>query len=89
MLLRIIRNTENAPSEIVQDFDAKIGSALIEIGQNPERYPRWHRTPARKYVLKRFPYLIFYVDYPDRIRVLAVAHTSRRPGYWKTRISVD
>ena len=33
--------------------------------------------------------MIFYIDYPEYIRVLAVAHTSRRPGYWKTRIAVD
>jgi hypothetical protein len=39
--------------------------------------------------LDRFPYLILYLDYPDRIRILALAHTSRRPGYWKTRIAVD
>jgi toxin ParE1/3/4 len=78
-----------APSEIALDFDARVNSALIEIGKHPERYPRWHRTRVRKYVLQRFPYLIFYVDYPDCIRILAVAHTSRRPGYWKTRIAVD
>jgi len=79
----------HAPAEIVRDFDAGIVSAFIEIGKHPERFPRWHRTDVRKYILKRFPYLIFYVDYPECIRVLAVAHTSRRPGYWKTRIAVD
>jgi toxin ParE1/3/4 len=85
----VVYYQEHAPSEIVLDFDAKIDSALIEIGKHPERYPHWHRTLVRKYALRRFPYLIFYIDYPERIRVLAVAHTSRRPGYWKTRIAVD
>ena len=79
----------HAPSEIAHDFDAKIVSALNEIGQHAERYPRWRRTNIRKLALQRFPYLIFYVDYPERIRILAIAHTSRRPGYWKSRIAVD
>ena len=37
----------------------------------------------------RFPYVIFYAEYPERVHVLAVAHTSRRPGYWKKRIAID
>ena len=74
---------------LAPDFQQKLEVAFQELRQNPERYPRWHRTQVRKCALQRFPYLIFYVDYPERIRVLAVAHTSRRPGYWKTRIAVD
>jgi toxin ParE1/3/4 len=74
---------------LADDFRIKVREALIEVRKNPQRYSCWNGTIARKYRLKRFPYLIFYVDYPERIRVLAVAHTSRRPGYWKTRIAVD
>jgi len=74
---------------LAPDFQLKLGVAFHELRQNPERYPCWQCTQVRKVVLKRFPYLIFYVEYPEHIRVLAVAHTSRRPGYWKTRIAVD
>jgi toxin ParE1/3/4 len=80
---------ERASAEIALDFDAKITLAFTEIVNFPARCPRWQRTHVRKYVLQRFPYLIFYIDYPDRVRILAVAHTSRRPGYWKRRIAVD
>jgi len=71
---------------LAPDFQQKLRVAFQELRQHPERYPLWRRTHVRKYLLQRFPYLIFYIDYPDRIRILAVAHTSRRPGYWKTRI---
>ncbi len=27
------------------------------------------------------------MDYPEFVRILAVAHTSRRPGYWTKRIA--
>jgi plasmid stabilization system protein ParE len=35
--------------------------------------------------LRRFPYNLFYSLEADRIRVLAVAHQKRRPGYWRNR----
>ncbi len=73
---------------LAPDFRSRLRAAFQEIRRNPERYPRQHRTVVRKYILKRFPYLIFYIDYPEYIRVFAIAHTSRRPGYWKSRIAV-
>ena len=79
----------HAPPEIAIDFDAKIDSGVIEIATHPEQFSRWRHTLVRQYVVDRFPYVIFYIDYPELVRILAVAHTSRRPGYWKKRISVD
>jgi len=35
--------------------------------------------------LNRFPYVIYYECLPDRVRVVAIAHERRRPGYWKRR----
>ena len=33
----------------------------------------------------KFPYSIVYVALADALFVLAYAHGSRRPGYWRTR----
>jgi hypothetical protein len=40
----------------------------------------------RKYHLTRFPFTLFYYEQPDFIWILAIAHDSRKPGYWMTRI---
>ena len=80
---------EHATSEIAVNFDNAVDAGIVEIAQSPLRFSRWRNTRARKYVVPDFPYVIFYIDYPEYIRVLAIAHTSRRPGYWKTRIAVD
>lgn len=40
---------------------------------------------ARRVVLKRFPYTVVYVELGEELRVLALAHTRRRPGYWRER----
>jgi toxin ParE1/3/4 len=78
---------QEAPVYVVDDLDAKIESALTEIASHPERYSHWEGTPARKYVLPRFPYVIFYLNRTDGVQIVALAHTSRSPGYWKSRIA--
>ena len=39
----------------------------------------------RRLVMRHFPYSIIYVIAIEEIHVLAVAHQSRRPGYWRNR----
>jgi len=40
----------------------------------------------RSHLIRQFPYSIVYRIERDQILVLAVAHWSRSPGYWKARI---
>jgi plasmid stabilization system protein ParE len=58
------------------------GVALIE--QFPEAAPVAGGIVRRR-VLRRFPFSHFYVIESDRIRILAIAHHRRRPGYWAAR----
>jgi len=39
----------------------------------------------RKYHVRKFPYLLIYKMSNKFIYILAVAHTSRKPEYWKQR----
>lgn len=39
----------------------------------------------RHLLFEQFPYAILYVELPQQIRIIAFAHTSRAPGYWKSR----
>lgn len=41
---------------------------------------------VRRLILRRFPYDIILLPTPSLIIVLAFAHHSRRPGYWRTRM---
>ena len=40
---------------------------------------------ARRFVLHDYPYTLFYRATPESLTILAVAHHSRRPGYWAGR----
>lgn len=39
----------------------------------------------RHFVLRRFPHSIVYAVLSQRLFIIAVAHGSRRPGYWCSR----
>lgn len=41
----------------------------------------------RRIPVARFPYHLPYVAMEDHLRVLAVAHDRRRPGFWAPRAS--
>lgn len=41
---------------------------------------------ARRVPVKRFPYHVAYLATTESIRILAIAHDRRRPGYWHPRI---
>lgn len=40
----------------------------------------------RAFPLNRFPFNVIYEIGGDEIIIVAVAHHSRRPGYWKSRL---
>jgi plasmid stabilization system protein ParE len=43
------------------------------------------RGRIRRLPLRRFPYSIVYYLRESEVRILAVAHQRRRPGFWKGR----
>ena len=51
---------------------------------NPLLGAVFHGT-RRRYILRRFPYSIIYQVAADELRILAIAHHRRRPGYWAHR----
>ncbi len=38
---------------------------------------------VRRRAVKRFPYYLVYLEMATHIRILAIAHDRRKPGYWK------
>ncbi len=71
------------------DLAGEIERALEMISENPQTWAVWPGIPAgvgvRRFLLPRFPFALAYVVRADEVVILAVAHTSRRPGYWLIR----
>jgi len=51
----------------------------------PQRWPRYI-SGTRRYVFPVFPFSIVYFVDNDTVHVVAIAHGSRKPGYWRTRL---
>lgn len=71
----------DAAADFVEEFDR----AMASIIEAPERWPALE-SGRRRFVLRRFPFVIWYRIREEDIRVLAFAHARRRPGYWKGRV---
>lgn len=44
-------------------------------------------TKVRRVPLRHFPFLLVYREYPDNLEIVALAHTSRKPKYWRSRMA--
>jgi plasmid stabilization system protein ParE len=73
------------------DFLDAVNSTLLLIVRFPNGGASVPRLSAglaiRRAPVRRFPYHVIYLVTDAAIRVLAVAHDRRRPGYWQPRIS--
>ncbi|MGC3981414.1 MAG: type II toxin-antitoxin system RelE/ParE family toxin [Steroidobacteraceae bacterium] len=59
--------------------------ALFErIGDEPLNFPIMHRS-ARRAVMNRFPFCIYFVVESADVVVLSVIHGTRHPRRWKAR----
>ncbi len=75
---------ERSP-DAARAFDTEFEHALGQIAQAPQRWARGSYQTHR-FLLRRFPYLVIYREQGvHTIQVLAIAHTSRKPDYWKHR----
>lgn len=51
------------------------------ISETPDHHPRYMRS-TRRYLLRGFPFFVVFRATETEVVIIAVAHTSRRPGYW-------
>lgn len=68
---------ERFESEIRYATDLLLDHPGIGLSADPD---------LRMFILTRFPFTLYYSVTADVLRIEAVAHQSRRPGYWKSRV---
>ena len=73
----------------IEFFDA-VDATFEQVSRLPKAGALVRRVPVdlqvRRAPVKRFPYHVVYLEAPSTIRVLAIAHDRRRPGYWSSRL---
>ncbi|HYJ04751.1 MAG TPA: type II toxin-antitoxin system RelE/ParE family toxin [Chthoniobacterales bacterium] len=63
-----------------------VDHAISVISAAPGRWAVIEKD-VRRYLIRRFPYAIYYRAHPDELRVLAFKHHRRHPDYWRYRIT--
>ena len=78
-----------APPGVAEAFITAVESAADGILAAPTQWRIIEEPGIRRYVLRRFPFVLYYVweAEQERVTVYAVMHCSREPGYWKHRIA--
>ena len=73
-----------AGQTIADSFERELDKAVRLLKQFPQLGTPGLRE-SRRLRLDGFPYNLHYRVDGDMLRILAVAHQSRKPGYWRTR----
>jgi len=76
-----LEQNETTADKFVQEIDRAIDLILA----SPRRWPAGD-LETRKFVIRRFPYAVIYHEKESVVRILAIAHGHRQPGYWKERV---
>ncbi len=70
------------------DFLRSVDACLADVARAPQRFPVVHRN-ARRALLRRFPYGVFFVESDDSVEVVACLHARRDPQQWSERLRRD
>lgn len=76
---------KEANAALGESFVAEFNHAVELLREHPKLGAKW-RGVLRRLRLRRFPYSILYHESESELRIVAVAHQSRRPGYWRGRV---
>jgi toxin ParE1/3/4 len=78
---------ENLGIEFFDAVDAAI-DRIVEMPSAGTLVPHMPADlPVRRRAVTRFPYHVVYLQTSTHIRILAIAHDRRKPGYWKRRVT--
>ncbi|PYQ28370.1 MAG: hypothetical protein DMF56_16300 [Acidobacteria bacterium] len=58
---------------------------MEKVIEAPAQWPSY-LAGTRRYVFPTYPYSLVYFLDDNVIRIVAVAHEKRRPGYWRKRL---
>lgn len=67
-------------------FVLHMDEVFERIAHDPKSFPVWDITSGvRRATVEVFPFVVLFKLLPSKILVVALAHTSREPGYWRRR----
>ena len=69
---------------VAEQFLFEVDQAIERIRTSPEVAAKYQHG-TRRFVCRRFPFVIVFRARDTKVLVVAVAHGRRRPDYWRRR----
>lgn len=82
-LVAALQYLEVSP-RIAAAFVDQVEAAIAQVSGNPTVW-RVVSADVRRYLVRQFPFGIYYTIERDEIVVWAIMHLHRQPGYWRER----
>ena len=86
-----LRRYESESAGLGDRLWSDIQSVADLISEHPLIGESVHRTQGlvRRFPLPKFPFFLIYRERGDHLQIIALAHTSRKPNYWRARLKFD
>lgn len=76
---------ESIVQNLGRHFTSEVERVIGILLEHPAAGSRIDNT-LRHFVLRRFPFSVVYAASGDLLLILAIAHGSREPEYWRARV---
>jgi toxin ParE1/3/4 len=83
--MKLLRITNAEVPELGLRFGDEGERVIQLLLEHPELGSRLDED-LRHFVLRKFPFSVVYAVVTDLVYIVAVAHGSREPGYWRLRV---
>ena len=67
------------------EFLLELDAALGRVRDNPHMYQPVYED-ARRVLVRRFPYAVYFIVETDTVRVIAILHQATNPDVWQSRL---
>ena len=84
-LIAAVAHYEDQRPGLGVDLRDEVEAAVGMLRARPEMFAVRPLDGLRKCPVRQFPYSIYYLELASVIWIAAVAHQSRKPGYWSGR----
>ena len=71
-------------AKAASSFRSEVLAAFDLVERNPASWALWDEG-VRRFVMKQFPYTVYFEIDGTVVRILAVGHHRRQPDYWGGR----
>ncbi len=69
---------------VANNFYHKTNESFITLSKDPFAYQKIYKN-IHRFVMKKFPFVIYFRINGFSIRIIAIFHTSRNPQIWEDR----